>query len=314
VRRQFLSLAGTLRNCSGGATPWGSWLSCEESVIRRGEFGAARDHGFVFEVPSTARELLPARPLEAMGRFHREAVAVDPHTGIVYQTEDRFDGLLYRFVPEVPGSLARGGRLEALAIRGLEGVSTANLVHATVPLRSRLAVHWIALDRVDAPDDDLRRRGRAAGASSFVRGEGMAVDLSRGEVRVWFVCTMGGPRRLGQLWCYRPSPVEGTAHEGRDPGTLELFLESDQRALVNQGDNLVPSPLGDVLVCEDNPHVQHVVGVTPDGGVYPVARNPRRDSEFAGATFASGGTVLYLNLQLPGLTLAVTGPWRERSA
>ena len=35
VRRQFLSLAGTLRNCAGGATPWGSWLSCEESVLAR---------------------------------------------------------------------------------------------------------------------------------------------------------------------------------------------------------------------------------------------------------------------------------------
>ena len=56
-------------------------------------------------------------PLVDMGRFVHEAVAVDPATGIVYQTEDRNDGLIYRFLPAKPGQLAAGGRLQALAVR-----------------------------------------------------------------------------------------------------------------------------------------------------------------------------------------------------
>ena len=100
--RQYRSLAGTIRNCAGGTTPWGSWLSCEEDTTRAGR-GVERDHGWVFEVPANAPGLVEAVPLTAMGRFNHEAVAVDPATGIVYMTEDRDEGLLYRFVPNEPG-------------------------------------------------------------------------------------------------------------------------------------------------------------------------------------------------------------------
>ena len=132
--------------------------------------------------------------------------------------------------------------------------------------------------------------------------------------RIWFQCTEGGPRRHGQLWCYRPPAMSGRAGEGGRLGTLELFLEPQRASIMDQGDNLALAPNGDLLVCEDNYARQRVLGVTPDGGVYTVARNPRGDSEFAGATFAPGGRVLYVNLQVPGLTLAITGPWEQRSA
>lgn len=314
VRRQFLSLAGTLRNCAGGATPWGSWISCEESVVPAGAGGARRSHGYAFEVSAAATGLVPARPLTAMGRFHREAVAVDPVSGIVYQTEDRDDGLLYRYVPRAPSRLAAGGRLEALAIAGFEGRGTGNRHGAPVPLRERLPVGWVPVRDVESPADALRLEGRAAGASTFVRGEGMAVEAV-GEARcIWFECTSGGPLGLGQIWCYRPSPAEGVDAERREPGTLELFLQPDDPALMNQGDNLALAPGGDLLVCEDNASDQRLLGVTRDGGVYPLARNPRGDSEFAGATFSPDGRVLFVNLQAPGLTLAIGGPWGRRSA
>ena len=305
VERQYLSLAGTLRNCSGGATPWGSWVSSEEMVIGPGQYGARREHGYNFEVPASASGLVDAVPLEAMGRFNHEAVAVDPASGIVYQTEDREDGLLYRFLPDAPGRLASGGRLQALVIRDLPGVRTGNRRNAdvTFPIGERFAVEWVDLDDVTSPNDDLRHQGRARGAAVFVRGEGMTVETD-GGVRIWFVCTTGGPFAYGQLWCYRPAAGEG--------GSLELGVEPRKAKLLQNGDNLTVAPFGDLLVCEDSPADQRIVGITKGGGMYVLAGNPAGDSEFAGATFSPDGGTLFVNLQKPGLTFAIKGPWHTR--
>ena len=111
VESHFLSLAGTERNCAGGPTPWGSWISCEETTVKAGD-DHNQHHGYNFEVPATANpSLCDPIPLKAMGRFRHEAVAVDPATGIVYQTEDEEDGLITRFLPGEPGNLQAGGRL-----------------------------------------------------------------------------------------------------------------------------------------------------------------------------------------------------------
>jgi secreted PhoX family phosphatase len=316
LERQLLTLGGTLRNCAGGATPWGSWISCEETVMKAGEHGTGRDHGFNFEVSSMARTLVRAVPLVAMGRFRHEAVAVDPDSGIAYQTEDRMDGLLYRFIPEVRGRFGRSGRLEALSLRDLPGAFTGNHRARTVPVGEPLAVQWVPLANVSAPDDDLRFQGRSLGAAAFARGEGMTPerDTRSGTTAIWFACTAGGANRRGQLWRYRPSRAEGAAGDDSQPGELTLFLEPDDSALLDQGDNITLAPDGDLLVCEDNPRRQRLMGVTPAGGVYRLAENPRGDSELAGAAFAPDGSTLFLNLQERGLTLAVTGPWGRRRA
>lgn len=317
VEGQYLTLAGTLRNCSGGATPWGSWISSEEMVISRGQYGARREHGYNFEVPAAARSLVEPVPLEAMGRFNHEAVAVDARSGAVYQSEDQEDGLLYRFLPERREHLAAGGRLQALAVRDLPGVDTGNRTDAAVAFApgERFAVEWVDLDDVRSPNDDLRLQGRARGAAVFVRGEGMSSerDAVSGQPCIWLVSTSGGPRGLGQLWCYRPARGEGGADERRHSGTLELALQPHNVDLLRNGDNLTLAPFGDLLVCEDNDVAQHIVGVTPSGGMYRFAANAKRDSEFAGATFSPDGSTLFVNLQRPGLTFAINGPWHARS-
>jgi hypothetical protein len=316
VENQFLTLAGTLRNCSGGATPWGSWISCEEIVISAGQYGARREHGYNFEVPAAATGLVEPLPLKAMGRFYHEAVAADARTGVVYQTEDREDGLLYRFLPRERGRLAAGGHLQALVIRDLPAVHTGNRGDGAVAfaLGRRFAVDWVDLDDVTSPNDDLRHQGRSRGAAVFVRGEGMTVetDAVGGGTCIWFVCTTGGPHGLGQLWCYRPAAGEGGDAERRQPGTIELGVEPRNVDLLRNGDNLTLAPFGDLLVCEDNSNAQHVVGITRSGGMYRVAANARRDSEFAGATFSPDGSTLFVNLQKPGLTFAIRGPWHAR--
>jgi uncharacterized protein len=317
VLRRHLSLAGTELNCAGGPTPWGSWLSCEECFQDEGtsfEYGRvvqrSRRHGYVFEVPSAATGLVDPVPLKAMGRFEHEAAAVDRRTGVVYLTEDRHRSLFYRFLPDVPGQLAEGGRLQALAVRGKQGFDTRNWESADrMPLQRPLATAWIDLDDVDGARNDLRLRGRDKGAAIFARGEGLSVL----DDSVAFTCTIGGPDRLGQIFVYEPSRYEGTAREQKHPGTLRLLAESSLNSLLRNADNLTASPWGDLIVCEDTADHCGLVGVRRDGSQYPLADNAYSNSELAGVSFSPDGTVMFVNIQYPGLTLAITGPWPTKS-
>ncbi len=295
LERQFLSLGGTIRNCAGGPTPWGSWLSCEETMEKAGKT-LEKDHGYVFEVPARAEGgLVDPVPLKALGRMNHEAAAVDPKTGIVYETEDRSDGLFYRFLPAAPGKLAEGGKLQALAVKGKPGLHTGNQGKAD-PVRpgEGLEVEWIDLDEVESPKDDLRKRGREKGAAVFVRGEGMWY----GREAVYFACTSGGRNKKGQIWRLLP-----------EAGRLELFVEPNDPNLLENADNMTVAPWGDLLVCENGKAPNQVVGVTPEGKLYTLARNPASSSEFAGVTVSPDASAVFVNVQKPGLTLAITGPW-----
>lgn len=310
IEKQYLSLAGTARNCAGGPTPWGSWLTCEEATFRVGAFDgtAEKDHGYVFEVPASETIGLAAPlPIKGMGRFNHEAVAVDPHSGVVYLTEDRGDGLIYRYVPNTPGKLLDGGKLQALAIRDQKSRDTRNwktLESPKFPLREPVAVEWIDLTDVESADDDLRIRGFSAGAACFARGEGMWY----GNGEIYFACTNGGSNMTGQVFRYVPSAHEGKNEEKKNPGKLELFAESEDKDILKYCDNLTVAPWGDVILCEDDKK-PFVVGITPDGNYYKLAENVGFDCEFAGGVFSPSGDTFFVNLQGAGLTLAVTGPW-----
>ena len=292
--REYRSLSGTIRNCSGGVTPWGSWLTCEEDVTRAGS-KSTQDHGWVFEVPANASGPVEPVPLKAMGRFNHEAAVVDPKSGAVFLTEDRDDGLLYRFLPAVPGQLAQGGRLQALTL-------TAPIKGAMRPGKWA-KVGWVDLDNPESPDDDLRKRGAMLGAMTFSRGEGIHLGLdAKGKTELFFVATSGGAAKLGQVWRLRlDAPAD----------RLQLFFESTDRDQFNYGDNLTVSPDGHLIVCEDQytkDAVNHLRGLTPAGLPYDFAR-VRLPTEPAGACFSPDGKVLFVNLYSPTTTLAITGPW-----
>jgi secreted PhoX family phosphatase len=313
VVRQHLSLAGTELNCAGGPTPWGSWLSCEECFEKPGIDIAGwrivtRDehHGYVFEVPAEERGLVEPRPIRAMGRFEHEACAVHGQTGIVYMTEDRHYSLFYRYIPEIPGRLHEGGRLQALAIADRPAAQTHNWSGDRVTATGEpFAVRWIDLDDVDPVKNDLRLRGAADGAATFARGEG----LCQASDAFAFTCTIGGPERLGQVFLYHPSPFEGTDRESEEPGELVLLAESTTDSLLRNADNIGMSPWGDLIVCEDTASHCGLVGIQPDGTQYPVADNAYTSSELAGVCFSPDGRTMFVNIQYPGMTLAITGPW-----
>ncbi len=306
VEKSFLSLAGTLNNCSGGPTPWGSWISSEEIFIPKGYDIYQKAHGYNYEVPASEKiGLTTPVPLKAMGRFRHEAIGVDPATSIVYQTEDLNDGLIYRFLPDYPGELHKGGRLQALVIKGHQRFDTRNWETNSFPLNVPLEVEWVELNPADSPNDNLRFRGALQGAAVFARGEGMWFQ----DGECYFACTNGGRKKLGQIFRYLPSPFEGTDRESEQPGTLELFLQPDDSDLARSADNLTVAPWGDLILCEDNIR-PFLFGVTPEGNIYKLARNVGFDSELTGCVFSPSGRTLFVNIQVAGLTLAIQGPWK----
>lgn len=306
---QHLSLAGTSTNCSGGHTPWGSWLTCEETEETPADADVAREHGYVFEVPAAATGLVDPVPLKAMGRFDHEAVCVDPRSGILYLTEDKVDGLFYRFIPTTPGRLIEGGRLQAMAFRDARGADSSNHETRIWSVGDWREVVWIDMEDVGSPAGDLRKRGHAAGATLVARGEG----IFWGDGEMYLTATSGGPIQRGQILRYVPSRDEGKRGEARRPGRIQLFVESADERTINMGDNIAVAPWGHLIVCEDNYSADirnHVKGVTPDGKLYTIARNVFvGNSEFAGPCFSPDGQVMFVNIQYPGITFAIRGPW-----
>ncbi len=311
VETQYLSLGGTYRNCAGGPTPWGSWISCEETVVKAGEADGiiGKNHGYCFEVPASEEVgLVDPIPLKEMGRFNHEAIAVDPETKIVYLTEDRWDGLFYRFIPNVPENLLEGGQLQALVVKTQKSADTRNwpeLKGLKFPVGRPLEVEWMDLKNVDSPYDELRYDGFSAGAARFARGEG----IWWGNGEAYFACTNGGQIMKGQIFRYKPSKFEGTLAEKDHPGTIELFAEPNNTELLQSCDNLTIAPWGDIITCEDTDDPPRIIGITPQGEYYHIAKNVGYNSEFSGATFSPDGQTLFVNIQHEGLTLAIRGKW-----
>lgn len=317
-----VSLTGSVRNCAGGITPWGTWLTCEETLLGPGSVDPndqdivrtyQQTHGWIFEVPPEG--VVQPEPLRDMGRFNHEAIAIDHGSGIVYETEDRDTSGFYRFIPRQPGELQAGGILEMAEVVGHPDLSGAVSPGATFDVR------WHRIDdptrahssRQEIPDTlGVFHQGKAKGGTTFARLEGCWF----GNGVVYFDATSGGRAKAGQIWQYDPAAEK-----------LSLLLESPAKEVLNMPDNLCVNPRGGLILCEDNNYgveefPQRMFVLTQDGELRLLGENnivldaeknkfkgDYRNQEWCGATFSPDGQWLFVNIQTPGVTFAITGPW-----
>ena len=311
VGHSYMSLAGTQMNCSGGQMPWGSWITCEETVngydvgddFTRTPRGGAdpgpftyiqnarlqKTHGHIFEVPAAGGA--SGEPIRSAGRFAHESVAWDPRGGALYLSEDNFSfpSGFYKYVPpedpERVGRLLDGGDLYMLKVVGVDQADLARTQRAG----ATFDVEWV---KIDEPTFDKGRpapganpaitndqaisyvgdQGRAKGAAKFSRLEGTTYDHGL----VYFTSTQGG---------VTDAPTQPNTSSGFgtgfgqiwafEPGAekLHMLYESASQEVLDFPDNVTTSKRGTLVVCEDGGDRNFLRGLTRKGRLFDIAQN-----------------------------------------
>lgn len=313
VQDSYASLGGTQMNCSGGRMPWGSWVTCEETVngpdvgddftrvpparpddpdpedpgpytyVQNARL--TKRHGYIFEVPSAGGA--SAQPITSAGRFPHEAVAFDPVGGSLYLTEDNFafPSGFYRYDPPNNAMhdrrLEDGGELWMLRVAGVPGAElSGHFANGTT-----FDVDWV---KIEEPDKDFGPPVNGVPNATndealvFVGDQGRAAGAARfarleGAVYdsgwVFWTSTQGG----AQVASRAPSGYGDGAGQiwGLDlkAQRLHMLYESPSPDILDFPDNVTTSPRGTLVVCEDGGNFNFLRGLTRDGRLFDIAQN-----------------------------------------
>ena len=328
---EWVGISGTLTNCAGGPTPWGTWMTCEETESKANGTTRLKDHGYVFEVWGDGETAHPV-PLKALGRYAHEALAIDRDKSHIYLSEDASgpNGLFYRWTGPRGYRLGKTswkdladvnfGTLEAMAILGDDGKPIPDVAYLTsAQLLRPFRVAWVPVPDRDAvsvstrkqfTDDKITRGKKFEGV--WGTHDGVYVVNSFAKVGTTDIPADGVPHE-GMIWFYnyKAATIQLVTYFPANPAATSGTPAKYDDFNFDAPDNVTVTPWGSLILAEDGLASSHVLSSTPGGPTYAIARNMLNDSEFTGPTFSEDGKVLFVNIQTPGITLAITGPWRD---
>jgi secreted PhoX family phosphatase len=328
---EWVGISGTLTNCAGGPTPWGTWMTCEETESKANGTTILKDHGYVFEVWGDGKTANPV-PLKALGRYAHEALAIGNDREHIYLSEDASgpNGLFYRWSGPRKYRLDQRswkdladvdfGTLEAMAILGDDGKPIPDVAYLTsAQLLRPFRVAWVPVPDRDAVTVSTRKQftdGQVTRGKKFegVYGthDGVYVVNSFAKMGTTDIPADGIPHE-GMIWFYNyeAQTIQLVAYFPANPNIEKGAAAKYDDFNFDAPDNVTVTPWGSLVLAEDGLASSHVLSTTPGGPTYAIARNMLNDSEFTGPTFSDDGKVLFVNIQTPGITLAITGPWRD---
>ena len=343
-RSEWVGLSGTISNCAGGPTPWDSWLTCEETEARAGSGTLQKDHGYVFEVFADTPSGQTPLPIKAWGRAAHEAVVVEPTRKRVYLTEDASGptGLFYRWTapsgvtlkPHIARQLGENdGTLEAMVVHDRDGSVLPDLAYVTsAQIGHPFRTGWKSVPDRQATTTSIRKQFADGEVTRSKKLEGAWGD---GEGAYFVASFAFGPSDLpadatkhdGQLWyySYREETLTLKAYFPYDeklhaetPGWEQSLGRSIDLAF-DGPDGCHVSPYGSLVLTEDGNTANHVLSWSEELGAQAIARNlvvleqsssgGNVYSEMTGPCFSPDGRVLFANVQEPGHTFAILGPW-----
>ena len=319
---EWVGLSGTYSNCAGGPTPWGSWLTCEETEARAGTGTLTKDHGYVFEVFPDVPAAQTPLPITAWGRFAHEAVVVEPGRRRVYLTEDaKPNGLFYRWTaplgvklkPHIAASLGpNDGTLEALVVLTNDGSVLPDLAYVTAAQIGRpFKTTWAKVPDRQAATTSVRNQFADGQVTRSKKLEGAWGD-KRGT---YFVASFAfeaadlpanATKHDGQLWYYDYAsetltlaayfPYNDLLHQ--ETPNWEANLGPSLDLAFDGPDGCHVSPYGSLILTEDGNTANHMLSWSKSTGAQAIARNlivleqsPAGGniySEMTGPTFSPG--------------------------
>ena len=268
IEDSYSILENSSRNCSGGVTPWNTWLSCEE-----------HSKGIVWETSPIKNDTNYPKKREMLGAFRHEGAAIDPKSNFIYMTHDDMDGYFYRFISnEIAGS-------EEYYSKGQLQVARVN---------SDGSVGWIKV-----PDPLAREKSiieQLPEATSFKRGEGIAYF----DRKIFFTTTHDHRVWVYEIDTNKISLFYDGFENTNNINPLNFFKrwrkDSNGYALKSP-DQMTVNADGYPLVAEDGDNME-LCFIDKNGFAKPLVRlDGHWLSEITGPAFSPDGSRLYFSSQ-----------------